>query len=73
VQLDFTGGMLSVLQLCLDAVLQKDWSSVTGDPVKFGLGFASMFFDIIFVVQHYILYPRHGPPRDKAEALLGGR
>jgi hypothetical protein len=24
-----------------------------GDPVKFGLGFASMFFDVIFFTQHY--------------------
>ncbi len=29
-----------------------------GNPVKFGLGFASMVFDIIFAVQHYILYPK---------------
>ncbi len=29
---------------------------MTGNPVKFGLGFASMFFDVIFMVQHYILY-----------------
>ena len=27
------------------------------NPVKFGLGFASMVFDIIFAVQHYVLYP----------------
>jgi hypothetical protein len=31
---------------------------VGGNPVKFGLGFASMFFDVIFAVQHYILYPK---------------
>jgi cystinosin len=29
---------------------------VIGDPVKFGLGFVSMFFDVIFMVQHYGLY-----------------
>lgn len=80
VLLDFTGGSLSVLQLCLDAGLQDDWSGVTGDPVKFGLGFASMVFDVIFVVQHYVLYPReksvsrqdasYGSTDDKADALL---
>ncbi len=26
-----------------------------GDPVKFGLGFASMFFDVIFFSQHYCM------------------
>lgn len=35
-----------------------DWSAVTGDPVKFGLGFCSMFFDVIFMIQHYWLYVR---------------
>jgi cystinosin len=33
-----------------------DWSGVTGDPVKFGLGFVSIFFDIIFIIQHYVVY-----------------
>lgn len=47
---------------------------MTGNPVKFGLGFASMFFDIIFMTQHYILYrePADGPappsPRYPTEA-----
>lgn len=35
---------------------------VGGNPVKFGLGFASMFFDIIFCAQHYILYPAKVDP-----------
>lgn len=57
VLLDFSGGTLSILQLLLDGFATQDWSKVSGDPVKFGLGFASMLFDIIFIVQHYILYP----------------
>ncbi len=35
----------------------QDWSPVTGNPVKFGLGSVSMLFDVIFMVQHYVLYP----------------
>ncbi|CAO3674613.1 unnamed protein product [Umbelopsis vinacea] len=54
--LDFTGGTLSVTQLLLDAWISGDWSGVSGDPVKFGLGFIAIGFDIIFMVQHYILY-----------------
>lgn len=46
------------MQLLLDASLQGDWSGVTGNPVKFGLGYISIFFDIIFITQHYVLYPR---------------
>ena len=56
VVLDFTGGTLSLGQLLMDAACRDDWSAVSGDPVKFGLGFASMFFDCIFLVQHFVLY-----------------
>jgi cystinosin len=56
--LDFSGGILSIGQLFIDASLQADWSGVTGNPVKFGLGNVSILFDIIFMTQHYVLY-RH--------------
>ncbi|RKP14367.1 PQ loop repeat-domain-containing protein [Piptocephalis cylindrospora] len=55
--LDFTGGTLSVAQQFLDAYLWDDWGSITGNPIKFGLGFLSVAFDLIFMTQHYILYP----------------
>ena len=54
--LDISGGVLSILQLFIDSCLQDDWSGITGNPVTFGLGNVSIFFDIIFIVQHYILY-----------------
>ncbi|KAG2207270.1 hypothetical protein INT46_003189 [Mucor plumbeus] len=54
--LDCTGGVLSITQLLLDASLSGDWSGVTGNPVKLGLGLQSIAFDLIFMVQHYILY-----------------
>jgi len=54
--LDFTGGILSVLQMFLLAINYDDWSSIFGSPTKFGLGFFSILFDILFIVQHYILY-----------------
>eukprot|EP01064_Diplonema_japonicum_P008790 TRINITY_DN161_c5_g1_i1.p1 TRINITY_DN161_c5_g1~~TRINITY_DN161_c5_g1_i1.p1 ORF type:complete len:344 (+),score=25.45 TRINITY_DN161_c5_g1_i1:43-1074(+) len=54
--LDFTGGVLSLGQLLMDSISQGDWSNVTGNTVKFGLGFCSMFFDIIFMTQHYVIY-----------------
>lgn len=55
--LDFTGGTLDILQMILQAVNVNDWSAFYANPVKFGLGFVSIFFDIIFMVQHYVLYP----------------
>ena len=35
-----------------------EWSSIFGDFTKFGLGFFSIIFDCIFMVQHYVLYRR---------------
>lgn len=55
--LDFTGGSFSVLQLLVDGASTHNWAGVIGNPVKFGLGFFSMGFDIIFMVQHYFLFP----------------
>ncbi|PVD23877.1 hypothetical protein C0Q70_17151 [Pomacea canaliculata] len=58
VLLDFTGGSLSLLQMFLLSYNSDDWGSIFGDPTKFGLGFFSILFDILFIVQHYCLY--HG-------------
>lgn len=57
--LDFTGGSLSFLQMCLIAYNYDDWTSLFGNVVKTGLSFISMAFDVLFIVQHYVLY-RHG-------------
>jgi len=61
--LDFTGGMLSMLQMILNAYNYDDWESIFGDPTKFGLGFFSVAFDIFFLIQHYALY------RDRREYI----
>ena len=41
---------------------------MSGDPVKFGLGFTSMVFDTIFMIQHFCLY-RHRRGAATAPAL----
>lgn len=56
--LDFAGGWLSLAQLAIDSALLNDWSGMTGNPVKFGLSNITIVFDIIFFLQHYVLY-RH--------------
>ena len=56
VLLDLIGGVLSVGQLGIDSYLQRDWSGVTGNPIKFALGNVSIVYDTIFIVQHYGLY-----------------
>ena len=73
--LDFTGGSLSVLQLLVDGGSTHNWAGVVGNPVKFGLGFFSMAFDMIFMVQHYLLFPKYTVTSDDEqesdELMLG--
>ncbi|KAI0197317.1 PQ loop repeat-domain-containing protein [Xylaria flabelliformis] len=69
--LDFTGGLLSIVQLGIDSYLQHDWSGVTGNPVKLILGNVSIFYDLLFMGQHYCLYRDDGlKGNGEREALL---
>ena len=54
--MDFAGGWLSLAQLAIDSSLQHDWAGVTGNPVKFGLSNITIVFDVVFMLQHYVLY-----------------
>lgn len=62
--LDFAGGWLSLAQLLIDSALENDWSGVTGNPVKFGLGNITIVFDVIFMLQHYVLYRQSREKQD---------
>ncbi|XP_041791494.1 cystinosin [Chelmon rostratus] len=64
VLLDFTGGLLSMLQMILQSYNNDEWRLIFGDPTKFGLGLFSVVFDILFMTQHYCLYRR--PPEYEA-------
>jgi hypothetical protein len=44
-------------QLFLDAFLANDFSGITGNFAKLALSLLAMGFDLIFMFQHYILYP----------------
>lgn len=66
--LDFTGGALSLLQITLDAAVVGDWSGLLGNPVKTGLGVISIVFDILFMLQHYVLYgDDHAPEPEETD------
>jgi cystinosin len=54
--LDFAGGWLSLGQLVMDSALQHNWSGISGNPIKFGLGNVTLLFDMVFFLQHYVLY-----------------
>ncbi|KAF7703751.1 cystinosin [Silurus meridionalis] len=61
VLLDLTGGSFSVLQMFLQSYNNDQWKLIFGDPTKFGLGIFSVFFDVIFMIQHYCLYRNKSP------------
>lgn len=69
---DFAGGILSLAQLFIDASFQADWSGITGNPAKFGLSNISLFFDVVFITQHYVLYrkPHDQDEQDDTRPLL---
>eukprot|EP01129_Flabellula_baltica_P016641 TRINITY_DN8_c1_g2_i1.p1 TRINITY_DN8_c1_g2~~TRINITY_DN8_c1_g2_i1.p1 ORF type:complete len:254 (-),score=20.73 TRINITY_DN8_c1_g2_i1:716-1477(-) len=54
--LDLTGSILSFGQMFVEAAYKDDWTIFTGDVPKLGLSLISFAFDILFVIQHYILY-----------------
>lgn len=62
VLLDFTGGSLDVLQMVLQGWNVNNWSGFSGNPVKFGLGLVSIVFDVLFIIQHYVLYRKSEVP-----------
>ena len=59
VMLDFTGGVFSLLQLIIEAV--GNGKPIIGDGafnlVKFTLSILSIGYNIIFFIQHWVLYP----------------
>ncbi|EGS18694.1 putative L-cystine transporter protein [Thermochaetoides thermophila DSM 1495] len=68
--LDFSGGILSIAQQGIDSYIQRDWSGITGNPVKFALGNVSIIYDLIFIVQHYVLYRDSNAKQNEYDPLL---
>jgi len=69
VLLDFIGGLFSIGQMFIIAYNFDDWYSIIGNFTKFGLGLASISFDVMFMIQHFCLY-RHRKPADSLENSL---
>jgi cystinosin len=61
VLLDTAGGVFSLVQLVLDSYGDGGgWegvaTSLADNPGKLGLAGVSLFFDAVFIIQHYVLY-----------------
>ena len=60
--LDFTGGSLSLAQQCIEAWNRDDGAVLWGNVPKLLLALESIGFDILFMVQHYVLYTSRTDP-----------
>ncbi|OMJ24056.1 Cystinosin [Smittium culicis] len=61
VLLDITGGVFSISQLAIDSHLAGNIFLMFDNPGKMFLSLISIFFDLVFIIQHYILY--RDPPK----------
>ena len=66
---DFLGGSLSLIQMFLLAINYDDWSSILGSVTKLTLAIVSIIFDLIFIIQHYVLYRNMKQKPDGYEVL----
>ncbi|EDO31571.1 predicted protein, partial [Nematostella vectensis] len=56
VLLDFSGGILSLLQMNIYCALEHSTKQFTGNIPKLVLGILTLVFNITLVLQHYMLY-----------------
>ncbi|KAJ7970717.1 Cystinosin-like protein [Quillaja saponaria] len=57
VLLDFSGGVTSYTQMVMQSIDQNSWVNFYGNIGKVLLSLVSISFDLIFMCQHYVLYP----------------
>lgn len=55
--LDFCGGTANYAQMVIQSIDQNSWVNFSGNLGKVLLSLVCMFFDLLFMCQHYVLYP----------------
>ncbi|KAI3813112.1 hypothetical protein L1987_17828 [Smallanthus sonchifolius] len=55
--LDLLGGLTNYGQMAVQSIDQHSWVNFYGNIGKTLLSLVSIFFDLLFIVQHYLLYP----------------
>ncbi|KAL9088876.1 MAG: hypothetical protein Q9159_002839 [Coniocarpon cinnabarinum] len=60
VYMDLGGSILSLAQLVVDSKVDNDWSGITGNSAKLGLGNVGLLFSVIYLWQHHVLYREPG-------------
>ena len=70
VLLDVFGGSLSIFQLFLEAAVLHDWTLVSGNIVKLGLGVVSLSYDSVLISQHIRYTKTYSRFSDEAEVSI---
>ncbi|OAY25609.1 hypothetical protein MANES_17G108300v8 [Manihot esculenta] len=74
--LDFLGGVTNYAQMAVQSIDQNSWVNFYGNIGKTLLSLISVFFDLVFMCQHFILYPGNKahistkPNKEGAEPLI---
>ncbi|GMH23902.1 hypothetical protein Nepgr_025745 [Nepenthes gracilis] len=55
--LDFLGGVANVAQMAVQSLDQNSWVNFYGNIGKTIISLVSIMYDILFICQHYVLYP----------------
>ncbi|PWA60965.1 PQ-loop repeat family protein / transmembrane family protein [Artemisia annua] len=55
--LDLLGGVANYGQMAVQSIDQHSWVNFYGNIGKTLLSLVSIFFDILFILQHYVIYP----------------
>lgn len=55
--LDLTGGLFNFAQMAVQSIDQDTWVNFYGNIGKTLLSLEVIFFDLLFIFQHYVLYP----------------
>ncbi|KAF6157560.1 hypothetical protein GIB67_004498 [Kingdonia uniflora] len=58
--LDLTGGVTNYAQMAMQSIDQGSWVNFYGNIGKALLSLVSIFFDLLFMFQHYVLYRSKG-------------
>ena len=72
VLLDFGGGVLSLLQMDLYCFIEHSNNQLAGNVPKMALAVVSLLFNVILILQHYVLYSGNKRDAKEEEPLLGG-
>ena len=62
--------MHKIISIGLFLFILGNATAITGNPVKFLMGLTSIGFDLIFILQHYWLYPAPHTTYFEGEVIL---